>query len=337
MAIQPSRDVWRAIWQVTTSDGMLVVLLLSIAAGLIVTSWLPQVPSSDPAAYARWLSEAQARFGRITPTIETLGLFAITRSFGFRTLTSLLGGCLLLRLIEYSDRLRQIREEEKAWADLFPLLAHTGALLLLLGLLLTHQWGWRVDDLILQNNERIPLPGDGKWVTLSDDIRRTTHSPGVITLIEGYGPGMQISATDSTGHSLPLQTVGADPVTQLTVALTEDRYFAIPGTRLSVRLAPQSDHTTDANSSNEVRPVLVQVYQSPPGRLATETIVEEKAQVVVDDVTLMFASLPYTQLTAAFNPGRWPTGVGLVLLVIGLLGNVVWVEWCFYMREKEEA
>jgi hypothetical protein len=332
MATQSSRDVWRAIWQVTTSDGVLVVLLLSIAAGLIITSWLPQVPSTDPAAYARWLSGTQAQFGKATPTMQTLGLFTITRSFSFRALLSLLAGCLLLRLIENSDHLWQSKGTTEIWTDLFPLLAHAGVLLLLLGLLLTHQWGWRVDGLILQSGERITLPDNEKWVALSDDIRKVTHSPGVVTFIEEHGPGVQVNATDGAGHSLPLQTVGAAPVTQLTVALTEERYFAIPEARLGVRLASQLAHTTQAHNS-----VLVQVYHSPPWRLVTETVVEEEAQVTVDDVTLMLTNIPYTQLTAAFNPGRWPTGIGLVFLVIGLLGNVAWPERRFRLREEEEA
>lgn len=335
MAIQSSRDVWRAIWQVTTSDDVLVVLLLSIAAGLIITSWLPQVPSTDPAAYARWLSGTQAQFGKATPTMQTLGLFAVTRSFSFRALLSLLAGCLLLRLIENGDHLWQSRETTEIWTDLLPLLAHAGALLLLLGLLLTHQWGWRVDGLILQSGERVTLPDNKKWVALSEDTRRTTHSPGVVTFIEEHGPGVRVNATDGAGRSLPLQTVGAAPVTQLTMALTEDRYFAVQEAQLSVRLAPQLNHVESHNSIG-VHPVLVQVYHSPPGRLATETVVEGEAHVTVDDVTLLLTPMPYAQLSAAFNPGRWPTGIGLVSLVIGLLGTVAWTERRSWSR-KEEA
>ncbi len=332
MATQSSRNVWRALWQVTTSDGVLVVLLSSIAAGLIITSWLPQMPSPDPAAYARWLSGTQARFGNATPTMQTMGLFTITRSFSFRALLSLLAGCLLLRLIEHGDRLWQSRGMARPWTNLFHLLAHTGALLLLLGLLLTHQWGWRVDDLILQSGDRVTLPGNGKWVALSDDIRRTTHSPGVVTFIKEHGPGVQVNATDGAGHSLPLQTVRAAPVAQLTVALTEDQYFAIPEAQLSARLAPQPDHAVKAHT-----PVLVQVYHSPPGQLAIEAVMAEETKLTVDDVTLSLTSLPYARLTVAFNPGRWFTGIGLVSLVIGLMGNIAWTERRFWLRKEEET
>lgn len=336
MIAQILRDPWRAIWQIATSDGALVILLLGIAIGLTITSWLPQVPAADPVAYARWLSEAQIRFGRATPTLQTLGLFTITRSFGFRALLALLGGCLLLRLTENIDQLRQGREIARPlrwpWADLFPPLAHAGGLLLLLGLLITHLWGWHLEGLILKSGERITLPGGEKWVALSDDARNTSHSPGIVTFVEEHGPGVQVNAIDGAGRSLTLQTVRADPVTQLTVALTEDQYFAIPEAQLGVRLAPQPGRVVEAHT-----PVLVQVYRSPPGQLATEAVLEGETELTVDDVTLTLTSLPYARLSATFNPSLWPTSVGLALLAAGLLGNVVETVLHFRPREGEEA
>ena len=62
MIAQISRDPWRVIWEFATSDHLIAALLLSIAAGLAITAWLPQMPGADPVAYAQWLSETQARF-----------------------------------------------------------------------------------------------------------------------------------------------------------------------------------------------------------------------------------------------------------------------------------
>jgi len=359
------------MWRIATSDGLLAALLLGVAAGLAITVWLPQMPMADPVTYARWLSETQARFGRATSTMQTLGLFTITRSFGFRALLSFLAGCLSLRLIESGDRLRQNREmaepagewqplagvclpdvmddlrqrhyrvlgdpllfqaDRWPWADLFPSLAHGGALLLLIGLLLTHLWGWRVEGLIVQSGERVALPGTEKWVALDDDARRVMHSPGITTFVEGRGPGVQVSAADGTGRSLSLQqTAEADPVTQLTMALAEDQYFVIPEAQLILRLALEPDHVAEAHS-----PVLVQVYRSPPGRLETETVVEGDAELTMGEVTLQLASVPYARVSATFNPGLWPTGAGLVLLVAGLLGNVAWPVRRLWLREETE-
>ena len=371
MIAQTPRDPWRAIWGIATSDGLIAALLLGIAVGLATTAWLPQMPVADPVAYAQWFSKAQAHFGKATPTMQTLGLFTLTHSFGFRALLSFLAGCLLLRLIEGGYQIRQNRRMAKPaetwqgltdvrladvtdelrrrhyrvlsepplfqadrwpWANLFPLLTGGGALLLLTGLLITHLWGWRVEGLIVQSGEQVTLPGTETWIALDDDACNVTHSPGIVTFVEAYGPGLQASAADDTGRPLSLQqTTDADPVTQLTMALTEDQYFAIPEARLILRLAPQPGHAIEAHS-----PVLVQVYLSPPGRLDTETVVEEKAELTVGEVTLEFTSVPYARLTATFNPGLWPTGAGLALLVVGVLGNVAWPVRRLWLQEGTE-
>ncbi|MFQ6101223.1 MAG: hypothetical protein ACE5OS_08310 [Anaerolineae bacterium] len=373
MIAQTPRDPWRAAWRVATSDGLLAALLLGVAVGLAITSWLPQMPGADPVAnpvaHAQWLSETQARFGNATSTMQTLGLFTLTHSLGFRALLALLAGCLLLRLIEGGDRLHRNREmaepagewqaladvslpdlmndlrrwhyrvlskppflqaDRWPWADLLPLLAQGGALLLLIGLLVTHLWGWRVEGLIVQSGERVTLLGTEKWVALDEDSRGARHSPGIVTFVEERGPGVRASATDSTGHSLSLQQASeADRVTKLTVPLAGDQYFAIPEAQLVIRLAPHPDHAVEAHSS-----VLVQVYRSPPGWLITETVVEGDAELTVDGVRLKFSSVPYAQIAATFNPGLWPTGIGLVLMGTGLLGSVVWPARRFWLFEE---
>lgn len=362
MISQTPRDPWRTIWRIVTGDGLPVILLLALAIGMTLTAWLPQMPLADPVAYAQWFSRAQSRFGEATATMQALGLFTVTRSLGFRALLTLLAGCLSLRLMESGDRLRRNREaaepvgewqslagarlpdaldslrarryrvlgepplfQADRWplSELFPLLAHGGASLLLLGLLVTHLWGWRAEGLILQSGERVTLPDAEKWVALDKEARSVTHSPGVVTFVEQRGPGVQASAADGAGRSLSLQqAAGADPVAQLQAALTEDQYFAIPEVQLIVRLSPQTDSS-----------VRVQVYHSPPGRLVAETVMEGDAELAVDDVTLKLAAAPYARLTATFNPGLWPTGVGLVLLVVGLLGSVMWPARRFWLRQ----
>jgi len=369
MAVRTPRDPWRDVWQIATGDGLLAALLLFIAAGLTLTAWLPQMPLADPAAYARWLSEAQARFGNATQTMQALGLFTIIHSFGFRALLSLLAGCLLLRMIESGDQmwrgremgepvgewqglagvrwphviddLRRLRYRVRGasplfqfdrwpWADLFPMLAHAGALLVLLGLLLTNLWGWRVEGLIVRSGERVTLAGTEQWVALEDGSGRVTHSSGLVTFVEERGPGVRSAATDDAGRPLPLQpSAESKPVNQLTMALTEDQYFAIPDAQLVVRLTAQSERAVEVHS-----PVLVQVYRSPPGRLATEIVMEGEMELAVGGVTLKLNSAPYARLTVAFNPGLWPTGAGLVLLLAGLLGSAVWPSRRFWLREE---
>lgn len=314
MFTQAPRDPWRAVWRVATGDGTLAVLLLALAAGLTITTLFRQRPLDDPIAYARWLSETQTHLGQATATLQMMGLFTVTRSFGFRTLLALTATSLTLRLIEIGGRLRQ----QWDWVDIFTALAHTGALVLLAGLLATYLWGWQATDIVVLGGERVALPHAAGWVALDQETLRTSHSAGLTTFVETYGPGVHANASDSAGRPLSLQTAGSDRVPQLTAALTEDCYFAIPEARLVVRLAPQPGHPIAGNS-----PVLVQVYRSPPGELALQSVVEGKATVTVDGVTVQLTDKPYAMITATFNPGLWPTSAGVALLVAGILGGVV--------------
>jgi len=312
------RDPWRTIWQIVTSDGLLVVLLLATAAGLLAAAWLPQLPAADPAAYARWFSETQARFGKATQTMQSLGLFAVARSFGFRALLALLASTLFLRLVERGGRFLS-DAERRAWSDLFPLLAHGGGLVLLAGLLVTHLWSWRVEGLIVQSSAQVPIPGTESWVALEENTSKLVHSAGVVAHVEAHGPGVRVSAVDGQGNVLTLQHA-AEPalLAELTLALAKGQHFAIPDAQLIAQLTPQAGRPVKAQT-----PVLVQVYRYPPIQLATETIVEGDAELTVDDVTLRLVSVPYAQVTATFNPGLWPTGIGIVLAVVGLAGSIV--------------
>jgi len=371
MTVQTPRDPWQSVWQIAASDYTLAVLLLGIAAGLIITTWLPQMPVANPAAYARWLSETQARFGDTTPSMQALGLFTVTRSLGFRALLALLAGSLLLRLIEGGDRLRQHREmiepaeewrplanahlsdtidnlrrrryrvlgehplfqaDRWPWAGVFPALTHGGGLLLLIGLLTTHLWGWRIEGQLIPGGERLTLPNTKAWVAWDEQTHTVTHSPGITAFIENKVPGILAHADDGTGQPLSIQqTPDAEAVTQLMVALVEDQYFAIPGAQLIVRLAPSPNHTIKTDN-----PVTVQVYRSPLGELVDEREIQNAGTISVDDVTLKLTNAPHARLTTVFNPGLWPSGMGLVTLVVGLLGNIAWPERRLWLREENE-
>ena len=321
MTAEIRRDPWRTIWEIAISDYLLAALLLIIAAALITTTWLRQTDQTNPIAYAQWLSETQARFGSATETMQALGLFSITRSWGFRALLALLASILLLRLIESGDRLvHLIRNRSWRWASLFPGLIYGGGLLLSIGLLITHLWGWR-EEMIIGSGERTTLSETWAWVELDDSGLTTTHSRGLVTYVQERLPGLQTRADGPTGQALMLQqTTDAEPVSQLTLSLTEERSFAIPEASLGIRLAARPNGATAAQCC----PVLVQVYHSPSGRVAAQTLVKagEEIELSVDDALLHLSHRPYAQLIAVFNPGLGPASGGLVLVVVGLLGNI---------------
>jgi hypothetical protein len=312
------RNPWHAIWQSATGDSLLIGLLVAIAASLLATLWLPQMPNADPVAYARWLSDAQATFGGATDTIQALGLHSITRSFGFRGLLALLAAVLLLRLIEHGDRLLT-RTEQRRWTLWFPALAQVGALLLLLGQMLAYMWGWQVKGLLVQTGERVTLPGTQAWVAVKNSPDEVAHSRGIVVFAEGRVPGVRVSASDSRGQPLGLQrTPQTEPQPELTLALDEEQFFAIPDAGLVMHLTP---HPAESGDTSEA--VYVRVYRSPPGRLEMEQVLLGSGEVSVEGVALQVASTPFTRIAATFNPGLWPTGFGLALTVVGVVGCVV--------------
>jgi hypothetical protein len=365
---EQSLDPWQIIWRFVTSDSVLVILLLAIAASVALTAWLPQRPSSD-VDYARWLSQVQARFGEATSTMRALGLFNLTGSVVFRILVALLSGCLVLRLVERGDRLSRGREvtdpdrtwreisveslgrlldglrvrryravdqssfyqiDRWPWADLSLMMVYSGALFLLVGLLFSYLWGWQVEGLILQRGELSTLP-EGDWVALEEAGSDTRQSPGVVTFVEERGPGVHVRAIDDDGQALQLQvTAGAELSPDLLLALAEDRYFAVPEANLIARLTPRSE--------DPYTRVEVQVYRSPPGEMIAETMTDEggEANLSVEGVRLELTPAPYARIAASRNPGRWPAGGGLVLLMAGLLGNLIWPAGRFWLRERED-
>lgn len=311
MATQPTRDPWRVIWRIAASDGLITALLVAIAVGLLISVWMPQAPT-DLVSYAQWYSDARNRFGPATLSLQTVGLFTIMRTVSFRALLALLSGCLFIRLIETGDQLRRHRD----WTAALRLLSCAGALILLGGILLTHLLGWQIAGVIAREGERIDLP-NGAWIALSNDASRVRRSPGIISFIETQIPGVRVAAHDESGRPLALyQTPHSDPVMQPTVDLVEDRYFAIPEAHLILRLTPQCSSVTSCQAA------LAQVYRSSSGKLIASAEVEGDEEMIVNGTILRLTRVPYAHINTAFNPGLWPTSVGLALWSIGLAGEI---------------
>jgi hypothetical protein len=166
---------------------------------------------------------------------------------------------------------------------------------------------------------------------LDEAADKTRHSPGVVTFVEKRGPGIYARAIDDDGEALGLQiTAEAELSPDLLIALTEDAYFAVPAANLIARLTPQSEAPYTRMD--------VQVYRSPPGEMISETVTDEggEAELSVEGVTLEFTPAPYARITASRNPGRWSAGIGLVLLMGGLVGSLVWPPRRFWLRERED-
>ena len=340
MAVRPRRDPWYLVWRVAVAAGTLAGLLIVTAITLATAALIPQIPLGDAVAYARRISSLQARFGSATQAMRSLGLFSITRSWGFRTLVALIAGCTLLRSIEISGRSRGRAAGEPGgdapapsrclWSavagDTLSLLAHAGGLLLIGGLVIAQVSGWQKQGIVLQAGSRVGLPGRDAWVAMTDE-GLVSHSPGVRVLAEEWGPGALVRAVDAAGQQLELQqNPESKPALELPLALvrdpdlaTRDAVVAIPEAQLIVRLLPQDGAKGDAPGG-----LIVQAYRSPSGELATEAVVVGDAAIEVGNVTLEIVGSPYVQLTVARNPGAWPTAVGVIVLLFGRVAKIAW-------------
>jgi cytochrome c biogenesis protein ResB len=43
------------------------------------------------------------------------------------------------------------------------------------------------------------------------------------------------------------------------------------------------------------------------------------------------------RLMVTFNPGRWPTILGVIAMLSGLLGSTLWPRRRFWLREEDDA
>ncbi len=291
-------DPWRLVWRTATGNVPLAVCLFVLALYLLLLAWIPQFPAG-PATTDRWL--VQTRFGPWTGTMYRLGLFSLAGSPAVSVLLSLLAFLLFLRTVEQADRLRSPlvgRGDRSRRADIFPLLAYLGILVLLAGLLIGHRWGWREEGLV--GPETAPSSGQPKQYRM------------------GFGPSLTVRATDDAGRPLKLQQTARDPAqTELILYLTPsspERSFAIPESGLVVRVGVQGNLSAHS-------PILVEVFRAPGGERVQETVVErEDFSLPVNGVHLEISRQPYPILALVDDPGLWLKWMGLIGGTVGLVG-----------------
>ncbi|HLF28871.1 MAG TPA: hypothetical protein VJG32_21305 [Anaerolineae bacterium] len=104
------RDLWQTLWRFVASDALLAAGAIGLALSLAIVALLPQSPPAGSAAYARWLSDVQLRFGNAAGLFSALGLFDMVHSIVFRACAGLLALTFSARLI---DRLHDLRAAAK--------------------------------------------------------------------------------------------------------------------------------------------------------------------------------------------------------------------------------
>ncbi len=103
------RDPWRALWNFCNSDVLLIILSAAVLLILLIALALPQTPAggtTSPVAYAEWQSRARILTGVFYGPFNSLGLFDVSRSAGFKLLLVLFAGIVGLRLFNDVARMR---------------------------------------------------------------------------------------------------------------------------------------------------------------------------------------------------------------------------------------
>ncbi len=316
-------DPWRLLWRLTTGDTSLAVLLLVLAGYLVVLTIVPQAPSGVPPS-DQWLSQAEVWFGPVTEPLYRIGLFTITASPLPRLLLVLAAFLLAARGIEQAAALGE--KGRSRWPLLFPLLAHVGPLLLLLGLLIGLLTGWRAEDVIGRAGDTLIFPGRQGIVLGESDSATRSASLWVRVHITGYGPQLDIHAWDDEGAPLQLQSNPQDPSrANLSLPLRPgdpEVYFAIPSLNVVVRVAAPPNYPLSADM-----PLTVQVFRTPTGEvIREESFVGETVRMDLTGGKIELGRSRYLLLTVVYDPGFWLKVAGLVIGGIGMAGGLLWPQ-----------
>jgi hypothetical protein len=332
------RDPWRRLWRFFASDGFLAAALIVCAALLLTAALLPQTPVNDLVAYSRWLSEAQTHFGNLFDLVNTLGLFSITNSLAFRLALAALGWCAALRLIEQLDRLRHPTDRAVRRSHSAAMMAYTGTLVILLGLVLGAFIDYRMDDIVVQPGAVTNVPGTTYAVRLDavEDRRarvtllRQTETiaqgsigekqplaDGVAVYLDQIGPALRVSATRGATRTLDLQNTATSPLQkQVLLLFTPDQnegFLAAPEMNLVLRVQPTGADRFAA-----------QIYQSATGKDFGTQPFEPGGSISIEDTTFTFDPAAYVIVSLANQPSHWILALGLVITLLGLLGLLIW-------------
>ncbi len=151
-----------------------VVLLIIITIAVLAGTLVPQMPAqmrTDVAAYEHWLELTHAKYGGRAELFHAIGLFDIFNTWWFR---GLIGALSVNTLACTFRRARRVwrgikRGAPKSWARWGSLLTHVSLMLLIIGAVVSIEFGWR-DEHIIVSESAANQParwGDGAGLRLT--------------------------------------------------------------------------------------------------------------------------------------------------------------------------
>jgi hypothetical protein len=383
---------WRTLWGIATSGYLLATVLLVLALSLLVAAWFPQTSREGLTNDVEWQAEVQRRFGEagwfntLRSALEAVGAFHVADALGFRVILALLTFCLLVRIVDTLDRVRPSRLQwgdrhaqvddtapdgtadaahepgnvipgrarlvRWPWKEIGALAAYLGVLLILLGVAITHQNGWREGPLSVTVGNSIPL-GNTSGLTLRlidlDPVGRrgvaeiwrseeTLISSGDLTegeplvgasvgaFLVGSGTGWSVQATRGD-QGLELATgPGRAAQTELDLIFSETdarQLVGVPEADLVLLLAMPDSQSAEAS-------IQAQVFEEGSGTYIDEREITAETTFTVRDVTWSLKPIPFAEIEVIHDRGLFWSQLGALGAILGLsfvgLG-FIWTRW----------
>ena len=251
---------------------------------------------------------------------------------------------------ESSIYLRGLR---RTWASLDSIVIYLGALLVILSLAIDSRWGWQQADIHLlpglpvlvgvQDSHQIELvdahalpatayvdTGSGQRIALEQG--KATYRRGYnYALTQEGGFLLQVSARGQDDKTLTLSeyTVRPENKTRLSFAFDPatardepDRLFIVPDRKLVVRLEWLGQELVSGVPIRFRQWVFEQGGQNLIGEAEIE-INESTASSQINGTTYTWTLTQYAVIDAAYQPGRPLFGLGAILVLVGLLGQMI--------------
>jgi hypothetical protein len=230
-----------------------------------------------------------------------------------------------------------------------PILAASGALLVLLGLLINATWGQTAREAVLTEGETVPVGSHGLSLGLRAGapalaIAQNGGAPAHYAIaplrpaLSGLhwilpradGPTLQVSATDAAARPLLLlgSEAGATAGAELNLpfrANQAEQTFTSPDQGLAFR-AVSYPALPERGVTGPV--LLVEAYREGRTEPVLSELVQDRAALTVNDATYLLRRGRYLTVDVAYAPG-WPA------LMLGGLAAIVGLAIAFFLPAEE--
>ncbi len=241
-----------------------------------------------------------------------------------------------------SSELFAQRRPLAAWG---PFLAYVGLLILLVGLAVNDAFSWRAREITLGPGDTITLEQPaapqitleritGDAATASSDVilalrgRSARLRPAVAQAAfrghlwvaqQATGPALGVTAKDSQGRAVVLQSLAADgqvgPALRLLFGQTQsEQGFAIPMSNLTFRAV---SYAALPEQGIQQPVFLVEAYRGEETTPAASALITDEGQLLVEGTRLNLRRDRYAILEIAYLPGLIPLTLGGLLVLAG--------------------